>query len=342
MKVLIRLYANHKDRRGLGDSVQFAIILKHIKKYYPNWIIHTETTSGKEGCFLGLVDHTYNTEYSPCKPKEFEKVIDLLFPEPDEKTCQLCVLHQLPATKTLTAIVDHLKLQPIRDLFQYSIQIPEKTRIVVKSYLKTLPIKKGIVTLHYRANSWGSNKDIDEKDVIKICNTLIDNEYTPLILDWKGTLIADQKNIFCPTRDNSIWMGKPHGDAAVIAALIECSNLFVGVDSGPLHLAGATETPTIGYWKYHHPVHFYDLSKNVLHLTPTEHLKYIKTSQKSGVDEFFQKNYNHKWYCRNQGDNLINAIMEKLSIPQKIEIIKKPEPIIFFKKNNWWTIKVKN
>lgn len=345
MKVLIRLYAHHRDRRGLGDCVQFTIVLRHIKKYHPNWEIYTETNSGKEGCFLGLVKHTYNVECSPSNAKDFDRIIDLSFSEPNERTCELCVKHQLPATKTLSTIVDNLGLEPDRNLFKYSVQIPEKTRIMVKSYLRSLPIRKGLITLHYRASSWPHNKDIDEKDMVRICDHLVENDYTPLILDWKGTGIPDQKRIFCPVRENSIWMGKPHGDASVIAAIIECSDLFVGVDSGPLHLAGSTDIPTIAYWKFHHPVHFFDLAKNVLHLTPTEHLRYMKTPHKTGVDDYFQKNYNHKWYCGNRGDAVIEAIDEALQImTQTIAVNKfnKVEPLITFSKDAWWAIKVRN
>src|SRR5436305_1747188 len=82
-----------------------------------------------------------------------------------------------------------------------------------------------------------------------------------------------------PTITPSRWSGmsaprRPPtgpGDAEVLAALIEAATLMIGVDSGPLHLAGATTTPTIGVWTRHHPVHFFDLAGNVTHLVPGDH-----------------------------------------------------------------------
>lgn len=68
-----------------------------------------------------------------------------------------------------------------------------------------------------------------------------------------------------------MWHGKGTGDAESLAALIDASRLLIGVDSGPLHVAGATTTPTIGVWTQHHPVHFFDLADNVLHLVPGDH-----------------------------------------------------------------------
>ena len=53
-----------------------------------------------------------------------------------------------------------------------------------------------------------------------------------------------------------LWHGTRTGDADSSAALIAASQLVIGVDGGPLHVAGATATPTIGVRTQHHPVHF--------------------------------------------------------------------------------------
>lgn len=316
MKVLTRLYATHKDRRGLGDTVQFIIVIKHIKKHYPDWELFTETTSGKVSCFNGFVSQARNIQES-LPHQEYNKIINFNFPEPNSSTSDLSAKYNVPATKVTHTIVEDLKVTPDINLYKYEIKIQEQIRRTVKHYMQGIPNKNGIVTIHYRASSSPFNKDIDEREVNRLCDSLIHNGYTPLILDWKGSGIPDQKRIFHPDKNNSIWNGNQTGDAATIAAIIEQSRLFIGVDSGPLHLAGATQTPSIGYWKFNHPVHFFDIS-NVIHMIPHDHLKYMKSNNKPITDDFFQRNYRHRWYASHRrGDSIIETVHEALDISKE-------------------------
>lgn len=345
MKVLVRLYANSRDRRGLGDAVQLVIILKHLKKTHPNWEIYTETSSGKESCFTGFVKHTFNIEESPANPKDFEKVYNLFFGEPNKSTSELAVKYQVPATKTTTTLVEDFQIIPDPLLFKYDINISAQIHRIVKSYLSTIPSKNGIITIHPHAISTPHNKDIDDKDLSMICDSLIHNGYTPLILDWKDSDLPDQKRIFSPMRNNSIWMGQPHGNAGVIASIISQSKLFIGVDSGPLHVAGTTKTPTIGYWKFHHPIHFYDLSDNVTHMTPCEHLKYMYSDNKRLLDDYFQRNYKHRWYSGCRKTAIVDTIYETIGTNQTKNEIVKDEKIILppfhsIRDRQWWPIKI--
>jgi hypothetical protein len=45
----------------------------------------------------------------------------------------------------------------------------------------------------------------------------------------------------------TLWLGKP-GQIADLAALLERARLYVGNDTGPLHLAGAVDTPVVGIY----------------------------------------------------------------------------------------------
>jgi SAM-dependent methyltransferase len=58
-------------------------------------------------------------------------------------------------------------------------------------------------------------------------------------------------------------------------------------------VAGATETPTIGVWTQHHPVHFFDLADNVLHLVPGDHEKYAAGAP---ALEYFRATYRWRTY----------------------------------------------
>jgi 2-polyprenyl-3-methyl-5-hydroxy-6-metoxy-1,4-benzoquinol methylase len=65
------------------------------------------------------------------------------------------------------------------------------------------------------------------------------------------------------------------------------------VDSGPLHVAGATDTPAVAVWTRHHPVHFFDLAANVLHLVPGDH---EQLASGRPALEYFTRNYRHHVY----------------------------------------------
>lgn len=78
-----------------------------------------------------------------------------------------------------------------------------------------------------------------------------------------------------------------------LASLIEFSTLMIGVDSGPLHVAGATTTPTIGVWTQHHPIHYFDLADNVVHLVPGDHEKLAAGPEALAC---FRERYAHRTY----------------------------------------------
>jgi hypothetical protein len=105
-----------------------------------------------------------------------------------------------------------------------------------------------------------------------LCEAALSAGCTPLILKWDDrSPLPNGRAIHCAGRGHWLWDGLGHADAARLAALIAQCRLMIGIDSGPLHLAGATDTPTLGVWTGMHPIHFYDLAENVTHLVPADH-----------------------------------------------------------------------
>jgi FkbM family methyltransferase len=84
----------------------------------------------------------------------------------------------------------------------------------------------------------------------------------------------------------------------------------VGVDSGPLHVAAATTTPTLGVWLRHHPLHYLGLADNVLHLVPERHEGMIRGNREAGA-AFFRAHYRHRTY-HDPGRELREAVREQL------------------------------
>lgn len=313
MNVLLRMYANRHDRRGLGDAVQFNIVLEHIKQNHPDWNLFVETTIGKDSCHAHLVERCYLVEEDNT-PSGWDHQIDFKFDDPSHETSNWALQYNVPATKPTHTLVN-LKIRPKPELYKYKIPVKESINRLAKKYLETLPNEKGIVLLHYEANSSPHNKNIDGHDIRRVCDALIANNYTVLIMDLKGrSPFPDQKQIFRLDRHNSIWENKGTGSAEMITALIQNVRLFVGVDSGPLHLAGATNTPSIGYWKNHHPVHFFDFAHNVTHLLPSSAKKFLRIHDKNRLEDFFNSNYKHIYYSNGTADAIIDAVCSELAI----------------------------
>jgi 2-polyprenyl-3-methyl-5-hydroxy-6-metoxy-1,4-benzoquinol methylase len=148
-----------------------------------------------------------------------------------------------------------------------------------------------------------------------VCDVVLAAGHTPVILDWdRRSPLPDGSRIFNPGVDHELWGGCGTGDAEVLAALIEGSRLMVGVDSGPLHVAGATSTPTIGVWTRHHPVHYFDLADNVLHLVPGNHAERVHGPQALA---YFQQHYRYQTYRELNVD--LPAFVESLLTGQAFE-----------------------
>src|SRR5436305_9136922 len=86
--------------------------------------------------------------------------------------------------------------------------------------------------------------------------------------------------------------------------------LMVGVDSGPLHVAGATSTPTIGVWTGHHPLHYFDLGEHVTHLVPEDHERLLRGNVEAGA-AYFQRHYRYQAYS-DLRTSVLGVVRERL------------------------------
>jgi FkbM family methyltransferase len=162
------------------------------------------------------------------------------------------------------------------------------------------------VLLHYEGNTSQSKKNLDHGTAGLFLRWVLEQGYVPIVLDWdRRSPHPDQKRIFCPgVGPGDLWGNFGSGDAASLAALIERSALFVGVDSGPQKAAAATGTPAIGIWTGHHPVQFFDPAPNFIHLVKEPH-RLIPPADNGGVAAYFESNYRFSQYREN---NLLTSL----------------------------------
>jgi ADP-heptose:LPS heptosyltransferase/SAM-dependent methyltransferase len=280
-------------RHGLGDGVQLSIVLRHLKHYYPAWQIDLCAQHGKHSVGNGFCQRLLIDGKDVPRRSDYHQVFKLDWHECQEAHADW------PSTKPIRCLREVFHLPPILELCQYQIARSPLAEERARVYLATIcePRPDGrfpVVLIHYQGNTSGDKKDLSHVVARRACDTARELGYVPVILDWdRRSPLVDQRTVFNPGADHPLWGGNGTGDAEQLAALIEASSLMIGIDSGPLHVAGATTTPTIGVWTRHHPVHFFDLAPNTKHLVPTNHRTLVK-----GDDalEFFERHYDYEVY----------------------------------------------
>lgn len=305
-------YVLLKFGHGLGDAVQFTIVLKHLRRYRPEWEVDVLASRGKHSAFHGLCRRVCHDQQPLPSDRAYDQCIDVRWLEQNRP------YDNLPSTKVTRCLLEEFGIEPDPALFTYQLNVGEEARERAAAYLRTIcagrPPRDNrypVLLLHYEGNTSQSNKNLSHETAEAVCQAAIGAGLVPVILDWDGrSPLPDQKHIFCPpTGHGDIWGGFGSGDAELLAALIEQSTLMVGVDSGPLHVAGATTTPTIGVWTRHFPAQFFDLADNVTHFVPTNWRKFGYGDIDVTAD-YFGEHYHYQTFDGLVSD-LANEVMSR-------------------------------
>ncbi len=281
-----------KFNHGLGDAVQLTCVLKHLAKYRPDWNVDVASLVGKHSAHTGICRRVLIQDRDRIDESQYQQVFDLGWHE------NYSVTDDSPCTKVCNCLREVFGIKPDPDLLRYDIHVSPDSMRIAGEYLHRICNGRKIgerypaVVIHYQGNTSAGKKNLAHEDVKLLCQELIRAGYMPVILDWDHrSPLPDQQTIFCPDADTrDLWHNTGTGDAERLAALISQCALMVGVDSGPLHVAGATDTPTLACWIGHMPVQFFDLCPNVLHLVP-ENWRAIPPCHNPKAVRFFEKNY---------------------------------------------------
>ena len=165
----------------------------------------------------------------------------------------------IPAPRRCDCLLEVFGLVPRLELCRYEIARSESAVALAHRYLDEIcpagPDAAGrypVVFMHYEGNTSAGQKNLSHELVRQVCEVVLAAGLTPVILDWDHrSPLPDTMRIHNPDADHYLWNGRGTGDAEVLAALIDCGRLMIGVDSSPLHVAGATSTPTVGVWTAH-------------------------------------------------------------------------------------------
>jgi FkbM family methyltransferase len=311
-------------RHGLGDALQLTCVLRHLRHYHPDWIIDVAALKGKHSAFGGLADKVFILDLGEPLMSGYDQVHRLEWGEPTE-----CYSGK-PSTKAEKCLLEVFGLEPIPKLCRYSIQIGSSASAAAAQYLEEISGPAGSdgrfrsILIHYEGNTAAREKNLSHTAAQAICRTACFVGFTPVILDWdRRSPLPDGKTIFCPDANHPLWLGYGTGDAERLAALIELSSLFIGIDSGPQKVAGATTTPALAVWTRHHPIHYQGLANNVTHLVPEGIDGLLRGGPKSQIDgsRAFNTLYKHATYS-----NITGGIIARIqNVQRKGSLVKYGE-----------------
>jgi FkbM family methyltransferase len=297
-------------RHGLGDAVQLTSVLRHLSQYRPEWTVDVASLVGKHSCFEGLCRRSLRINQDRISPGDYDRVFLL-----DWHECNTSYADS-PSTKVERCLREVFQITPDPSLCRYSMTSSPEAVAAAKAYLQSIcgdppETQQGrfpAAVIHYEGNTSARRKNLSRDAIRELCDGLLRDGITPIILDWdRRSPLPNDRTIHCPDVNHPLWGRSGTGDAQTIAALIHQSSLMVGIDSGPQKVAGATDTPTLAVWTEHHPVHYFGLSPNVLHLVPHDHARHIRGQRDVGL-RYFQSNYHHETYT-----NIIPSLKDAAS-----------------------------
>ena len=136
--------------------------------------------------------------------------------------------------------------------------VTERARV----QLSGLP--RPVCLLHSTGNTDQARKSLPEAVQRELALRWIEQQDgTLILLDWDRRAVAVQH----PRVRHLDAIGG--ADLLGLLALIDQADLLIGVDSGPLHLAGLTRTPALGLWSAgHHPARYLVPRPRTLNLVP--------------------------------------------------------------------------
>lgn len=283
---------------GLGDVIQFSVVLKHLAKYRPDWQVTVRCGRGKHSALVGQCARvSHDQEEAPPGPYDTEATLGWYE--------NYSAFEDRPNSKITNCLSEVFGIAYDPKLARYQVTITEEARQRARDYLLSIgakPIWDGrkfqAVLLHYEGNTSTWKKNLKHWQAKTFCERVLALGRVPVLLDWDGrSPLPNQKTIFCPpTGKGDIWGGFGSGDASTIAALCELCEAYLGIDSGPGKIASATATPALIAWKEHHPIQFHDPAPNTTHLIPDNWRGIPPAANRPGVQAYFEKHYLHRVY----------------------------------------------
>ena len=283
---------------GFGDAVQFTAVLRHLAKHRPNWRPSLYCKAGAHSLFTGKIDRVGimdRDNMGKVYREDYALVHHVRWTEPES------TYDDSPATKVERCLREEFGIEPEPELWGYHVNEQRDDELRALSALREIaePMGNGrfnVVAIHYQGNSYRSSKNLDENIIRELVPVIRRAGFVPLILDFepepRSSLLREKvRGVRHFPITHPLWKGLGVGDGSAMYSLLRRVSLVFGIDSGPEHLAAATDTPTIVTWgRLTHPVNYFSPASNLLHVVRKDQAKYILGDWKRGQD-FFERHY---------------------------------------------------
>jgi len=236
------------DRHGLGDVVHFAHVVQLYKRHGYDVTVQVEENKKFVWQVAGvnivqgrdLPDHEYGY------PGGFE---DLNVPDHDASKIAHGMRHScLPSLESLGLTPE----QAWDELCQ--VRLDAKPHVSAEDYAAADKFLEGmprpIICLHSRGTNWHERKSIPTDIAFETILKLLDQTAGSVIVldfDRRAPMVGD-------ARCKGIKPSWGHISVAEQCALLERSDLLIGIDSGPFHVASMTKVKSLGVFRSLHPV----------------------------------------------------------------------------------------
>jgi ADP-heptose:LPS heptosyltransferase len=225
---------------GLGDVLMITPGLRALKDLYPEAVltVAVDRHSTGDDQYYGIlknapfIDYLIDARY--VERKKYDKVIDI---------SAVCISYErkvLPNINRIKLFASHMGITQIEDYLPFY-KIKNTEVIWAEKIIAPYKEKGPLIALHSSSNDPKRNLPVkNQVDFIKSILTEVPNA-TIILFDFNrifaGTDIVQQFS-------NSIYEAS-FTDVRQMAALIGQCDVFVGPDSGPMHLAGALSIPSV-------------------------------------------------------------------------------------------------
>lgn len=292
INVLITLYRGY----GMGDAVQMSAVLRHLRKYRPEWRIDFQAQAGRWCIGRGIVENVFSYEDRYPTPYYDGETQIILYDK-------YWAWGDRPETRVSSCLRDRFGLAWDESCGRYQVQVTE-----IADHNASIITPRRAVALHYQGDSAADRKNLAHATASEICDAIMDASRYPLLLDWRDNCpIANRSRVYSvgKWKEASLW----GGDAEMNCAVIRRCDAFIGIDSGPSKCASATTTPSLVVWTKHHPALFHDPAPNTTHLVPVDFHSLHPVCNNPDVVKFFDSHYSVRTYK----DSPVPAIRRWLS-----------------------------
>jgi len=250
------------DRHGLGDVCHFAHAVQMYKSRGYDVTVQVEENKLFLWKVAGvaivqggdLPDHSYHY------PAHFE---DLGVPDSATNKVAFGLRHDVMPKLELTEDAAWDELCAVR--LSAHEHISAEAHAEAEKFLEGLP--KPIICLHSRGTNWHERKSIPTEVAFDLILKLLDQTGGSVVVldyDRRAPMVGDE-------RCKGIKPSWGHIGIDRLCALLERTDLLIGIDSGPFHVAALTNVKALGVFRSLHPNRVCLPNPNAVYLVSDQH-----------------------------------------------------------------------